>query len=120
MFRELLEKLKESRLFLMSGIFFILACVLIHRLFVLQIIRGEEYQENYQLSIVKTKDIPSTRGNTLSEYSGVSPEEITLVATIFPSVSIPIDTIRSGYFPVTDAVNTKPPSALYPAVIAEG
>ena len=63
MFRELLEKLKESRLFLMSGIFFILACVLIHRLFVLQIIRGEEYQENYQLSIVKTKDIPATRGN---------------------------------------------------------
>ena len=63
MFRELIEKLKESRLFLMSGIFFILACVLIHRLFVLQIIRGEEYQENYQLSIVKTKDIPATRGN---------------------------------------------------------
>ena len=47
MFRELIEKLKESRLFLMSGIFFILACVLIHRLSVLQIIRGEEYQENY-------------------------------------------------------------------------
>ena len=63
MFRELIEKLKESRLFLMSGIFVVLACVLVHRLFVLQIIRGEEYQENYQLSIVKTKDIPATRGN---------------------------------------------------------
>ena len=63
MFRELIEKLKESRLFLMCGIFVILACVLIHRLFVLQIIRGEEYLENYQLSIEKTKDIPATRGN---------------------------------------------------------
>ncbi len=63
MFRELLEKLKESRLFLMSGVFVILACVLVHRLFVLQIIRGAEYQENYQLSIEKTKDIPATRGD---------------------------------------------------------
>ncbi len=63
MFRELLEKLKESRLFLMSGIFVVLACVLVHRLFVLQIIKGAEYQENYQLSIEKTKDIPATRGN---------------------------------------------------------
>lgn len=63
MIRELIEKLKESRLFLMSGIFIILACILVHRLFVLQIIRGEEYLENYQLSIEKTKDIPATRGN---------------------------------------------------------
>lgn len=63
MFRELLEKLKESRLFLMGGIFLILACVLVHRLFVLQIIRGAEYQENYQLSIEKEKLITATRGN---------------------------------------------------------
>ena len=63
MLRELIEKLKESRLFLMSGLFVILACVLVHRLFVLQIIKGAEYQENYQLSIEKTKDIPATRGD---------------------------------------------------------
>ena len=63
MFRELLEKLKESRLFLMGGIFIVLACILVHRLFTLQSIRGEEYLEDYQLSIVKTKNIPATRGN---------------------------------------------------------
>ena len=63
MLRELLEKLKESRLFLMGGIFIALACILVHRLFVLQIIRGEEYREDYKLSIEKTKDIPATRGN---------------------------------------------------------
>ncbi len=63
MLRELLEKLKESRLFLMGGIFIALACILVHRLFVLQIIRGEEYREGYKLSIEKTKDIPATRGN---------------------------------------------------------
>ncbi len=63
MFREILEKIKESRLFLMCGVFIALACILVHRLFVLQIISGEEYLENYQLSIEKTKDIPATRGN---------------------------------------------------------
>ncbi len=63
MFRELLEKFKESRLFLLGGIFIVLACILVHRLFVLQIVRGEEYMENYQLSIEKSKDIPATRGN---------------------------------------------------------
>ena len=63
MFREILEKIKESRSFLMRGVFIALACILVHRLFVLQIISGEEYLENYQLSIEKTKDIPATRGN---------------------------------------------------------
>ena len=63
MFRELLEKFKESRLFLMGGIFIALACILIHRLFVLQVVRGEEYQDNYRMSIEKTKDIPATRGD---------------------------------------------------------
>lgn len=62
MFRDLLDKLKESRLFLMGGLFLILAGILVHRLFVLQIIRGQEYEENYKLSIEKTKDITATRG----------------------------------------------------------
>jgi len=63
MFRELLEKLKESRLFLMGGIFLTLACILVHRLFTLQIVYGAEYQENYKLSIEKQKLISATRGN---------------------------------------------------------
>lgn len=62
MLRELIEKLKESRLFLMGGLFVVLVCVLVHRLFVLQIIKGAEYQENYQLSIEKVKDVSATRG----------------------------------------------------------
>ena len=41
---------------------FIMAAVLIHRLFVLQIIRGEDYLENFAMSIKKTRTIPSTRG----------------------------------------------------------
>ena len=52
MFRELFFKLKESRLFLMGCIFVAFAAILLHRMFSLQIIRGEEYLEKYQLSIV--------------------------------------------------------------------
>ena len=63
MFRELFFKLKESRLFLMGCIFIVFAVILLRRMFSLQIIRGEEYLEKYQLSIEKTKNIPSTRGN---------------------------------------------------------
>lgn len=62
MFRDLLEKLKESRLFLMGALFLLLSCILIYRLFVLQIIHGKEYAEDYKLSIEKTKNIPATRG----------------------------------------------------------
>lgn len=63
MFRELIEKLTESRLFLMGGIFLLLASILIGRMFSLQVVRGEEYLEKYELSIEKTKNIPATRGN---------------------------------------------------------
>jgi len=62
MFRDLIEKLKESRLFLLGGIFILLSCVLICRLFSLQIIHGKEYAEEYRLSIEKNKKIPATRG----------------------------------------------------------
>lgn len=63
MLRELIEKLTESRLFLMGGIFIAFACILLHRMFSLQVVRGEEYLEKYELSIEKTKNIPATRGN---------------------------------------------------------
>ncbi|MBO7709182.1 MAG: peptidase [Lachnospiraceae bacterium] len=40
----------------------VMAGILIQRLFVLQIIRGEDYLDNFALSIRKTRTIPSTRG----------------------------------------------------------
>ncbi len=63
MFRDILDKLKESRLFLMGGLFLLLSCILVYRLFVLQIVHGKQYAEDYRLSIEKTKTIPATRGN---------------------------------------------------------
>ncbi|MCR5271694.1 MAG: peptidoglycan glycosyltransferase [Lachnospiraceae bacterium] len=41
----------------------VLCLLLLYRVFTLQIVNGEEYQENYTLKIKKTRDIKSTRGN---------------------------------------------------------
>ncbi len=43
-------------------LFAVMAAVLIYRLFTLQIIKGEEYLNNFALSIKKTRVLPSTRG----------------------------------------------------------
>ena len=41
----------------------IFSFVILARLFVLQIIRGEQYQSNYDLLVEKTESIDATRGN---------------------------------------------------------
>ena len=65
MFRDIKERFINfitSRLFVLTLVFLILGVVLIFRVFHLQIVRGEEYLNNYTLRIQKEKSIPSTRG----------------------------------------------------------
>lgn len=66
MFRNLRESLFNfftSRLLLLFIVFAGMAVMLIYRLFDLQIIRGEEYLNNFRLMIQKEKVIQGTRGN---------------------------------------------------------
>ena len=70
MFNSLFHNIKEffanifkSRLVVLIALFSILFFVLVQKLFVLQIVKGEDYLENYTLSIRKTKVIQGTRGN---------------------------------------------------------
>lgn len=66
MFESLKEKfisLVTSRLIFLIVIFIGLCTMLIYRVFVLQIINGEEYLDNFKLRIRKERSIPSTRGN---------------------------------------------------------
>lgn len=51
-----------SRLFLLILLFLTLAGVMIYRIFYLQIVKGEEYLNTFQLKINKDIVIPSTRG----------------------------------------------------------
>lgn len=70
MFREIIDRIKEageyiirSRLVTLIVVFIFTSSILTGRLFYLQIVKGEDYLENYQLKIRKTKDIVATRGN---------------------------------------------------------
>ncbi|WP_087161546.1 penicillin-binding transpeptidase domain-containing protein [Lachnoclostridium sp. An169] len=53
----------RNRLVMLIVVFCLTSSILIGRLFYLQIIRGEDYLENYELQIRRTTTIPATRGN---------------------------------------------------------
>ena len=54
--KDLFSDILKSRLVVLVFFFAALFLILIHRLFQLQIINGEEYLENYTLSIQKIKE----------------------------------------------------------------
>lgn len=56
-------QLVTSRLFLLVLVFFGLFSILVHRLFVLQIVQGEEHLQNFEYKSLKNLDIKSARGN---------------------------------------------------------
>lgn len=61
--KEYFLNIVTSRLFVLLVMFILIIFVLIYRIFVLQIVRGEEYLDNFQLKIVRERTLPSTRGN---------------------------------------------------------
>ena len=60
---DLKERFFSSRLTVMVGIMSLFAIILLGRLFVLQIVRGSSYQDNYNLLTEKTETTDATRGN---------------------------------------------------------
>lgn len=58
-----MRKVKISRAFILSIVFILLFLVLIVRLFQLQIVKGEEYKNNFLLQARREIRIPGTRGN---------------------------------------------------------
>lgn len=70
MFRNIWDRIKEagayllnSRLVMLILVFCLSSSILIGRLFYLQIVKGEDYLQNYELSIRRTSTIQGTRGN---------------------------------------------------------
>ncbi len=61
--REAVIKFITSRAVIVSAVVVALACILIYRLFSLQIINGEYYLDTFKLKIKKEKTIPAARGN---------------------------------------------------------
>lgn len=61
--KEYLVSFFKSRLFVLSAVIILLFAILIQRVFVLQIVNGSEYLDNYRLKIEKKRELKSTRGN---------------------------------------------------------
>ncbi len=59
----LLKKVHISRTTILSLVFTLLSFVLIHHLFNLQIIQGEDYRNNFSIMTTKERTLKSTRGN---------------------------------------------------------
>ena len=56
------ERFFDDRRLVLMVLMIVFPAVLLSRLFVLQIVRGEDYQANYDLHIERTETIDSTRG----------------------------------------------------------
>lgn len=61
--KDLFFKILKSRLTVLALVMLVLAIVLIHRMFTLQVINGQDYQDNFTLRIEKTRTIDGNRGN---------------------------------------------------------
>ncbi|EOS79803.1 hypothetical protein C817_02351 [Dorea sp. 5-2] len=53
----------QSRIFVIIIIFCTMSAILVQRVFYLQIVKGQEYLDDYKLQIQKTKEVQGTRGN---------------------------------------------------------
>lgn len=74
MFDELRDRIISvitSRLTVFSIVFLVLGGILVYRCFELQIVKGEEYLEDFVLQTEKTRDIASTRGNIYDRNGNV-------------------------------------------------
>ena len=68
--KEALKSVFQSRMFVLVVVFGILLAVLIQRMFALQIVKGEEYMDTFQLKIEKQRTLLGTRG-TIYDRNGV-------------------------------------------------
>lgn len=53
----------QSRIFVVIIVFCVMSAILVQRVFYLQIVKGQEYFDDYKLQIQKTKEVEGTRGN---------------------------------------------------------
>lgn len=61
--KEFLERLFKSRLLVLSTVMFLLFSAMLMRIFSLQIVNGEKYQEGFVMKIERTLSKEATRGN---------------------------------------------------------
>lgn len=60
--KDAVYRIVKSRLFVLILVFCVMFAVLINRVFYLQIVKGQDYLDNYKLQIRKTRETAGTRG----------------------------------------------------------
>ena len=61
-FKDFILSKLENRTKVVFAVFVVFSVLLIFRLFILQIVKGQAYQDNYDLTVEKKESIPATRG----------------------------------------------------------
>ena len=69
--KEFFQFIIKSRLLVAGTVMTLLFSILVVRMFQLQIVKGEKYQDNYTLKIVKERTLNSTRGRILDRNGEV-------------------------------------------------
>ncbi len=80
-FRDKLIELLTSRIFILGLLLMVMMIAVIYRLFVLQIVNGESYQENFTLKIERDMTLRATRG-TIYDRNGVTLAEDKLAYSV--------------------------------------
>ena len=72
--KRLKRKIKRfhiNRALILAFLFIFMSGVLVHRLYTIQIINGEEYRENFNIKTTKTRSLKSARGNIYDRNGNV-------------------------------------------------
>lgn len=67
-FQEKIQEFSKNRIFLLLCSITVLFSILIFRLFLLQIIHGEEYEQKLTTSILREVKLPASRGTIYDRY----------------------------------------------------
>ncbi len=75
--------LKIDRFAVLAVVFVTMSAILLHRLYVLQIVNGEDYRNNFTIQTTRTRTIKSTRGNIYDRNGNVlASNELSYTLTI--------------------------------------
>ncbi len=69
--KERLAGFKIDRYLILAALFIGMSLLLIHRLYVLQIVKGEDYRNNFTIQTTRNRTIKSTRGNIYDRNGNV-------------------------------------------------
>ena len=94
--RKNFRKAVNSRVAVLVVVFVLLVAVLLQRLFQLQIVRGESYQDDFTLMIMKERTLNSSRGNIYDRNGNpIAYNEISYCVTFEDNGTYPSTHVRN-------------------------